>query len=92
MKLVGDAKLQVKVMSPTQAFYEGPAMSVSASNAVGPFDILANHANFFSLLTQGPITVDTGAQKLTFNISRGIIKVHSNTITLLIYLLDSDTP
>lgn len=85
MKLTGDAKLHVKVISPTQAFYDGPAMSVSASNKVGPFDILAGHANFFSLLTSGTITVNTGAQNLMFPISRGIVKAHKDTVTLFVY-------
>ncbi len=78
--------LKVKVLSPTQSFYEGPAVSVSAINKVGPFDVLANHANFFSLLTKGDIVVNTGNQSLTFPITHGIIKVHSNLITLFVYL------
>lgn len=80
------AELSVKVMSPTQTFYDGPAVSVSAVNKVGPFDVLANHANFFSLLTEGNIVVNTGTQVLTFPTSHGIIKVHSNKIALFIYL------
>ena len=86
MKLTGEPKLKVKVLSPTQSFYEGPAMSVSAINKVGAFDILADHANFFSLLTEGNITIDTGAQKLSFPITHGIAKVHNNNVTLFIYL------
>lgn len=85
MKLTGDAKLHVKVLSPTQAFYDGPAMSVSAANKVGPFDILAGHANFFSLLTPGSVTINTGAQNLVFTITRGILKVHKDVVTLFIY-------
>ena len=80
------ADLKVKVLSPTQAFYDGPAVSVSATNKVGPFDVLVNHANFFSLLTKGDIVVNTGTQELTFPITHGIIKVHNNVITLFVYL------
>lgn len=80
------AEIKVKVLSPTQAFYDGPAVSVSAINKVGPFDVLANHANFFSLLTKGDIVVNTGTQSLTFPITHGILKVHNNNVTLFIYL------
>lgn len=79
-------KLHVKVISPSQIFYEGPAEAVSAVNKVGPFDILANHSNFFSLLTTGDITVSTGAQTLRFPIKHGIVKVTHNVITVFIYL------
>ncbi len=88
MKLQGSPKLRVKVISPTQTFYDGPAMSVSAINKVGPFDVLADHANFFSLLSEGDIVVNTGGQNLSFPVTHGIIKVHNNTVTLFIYLPD----
>ena len=80
------ADLKVKVISPTQTFYDGPAVSVTAVNKVGPFDILAKHANFFSLLTECDIVINTGQQSLTFPITHGIIKVHSNAVTLFVYL------
>jgi F0F1-type ATP synthase epsilon subunit len=80
--------LHVKVISPAQMYYEGPAESVSAKNKVGAFDILANHANFFSLLTAGDIVINTGAQTLKFPIKDGIVKVTNNVVTLFIYLPD----
>lgn len=84
MKLKGEPKLRARVLSPTQTLYDGPALSVSAKNRVGPFDILANHANFFSLLTEGDIIVNTGFQSFTFPIQHGIVKVKNNEVTLFI--------
>lgn len=78
--------LNVKVISPAQVYYEGPAETVSAVNKVGPFDILLNHANFFSLLVAGDIVVNTGAQKLKFPIQHGIVKVTNDNVTLFVYL------
>ncbi len=86
MALPQAADLKVKVLSPTQSFYDGPAVSVTAINKVGPFDVLVNHANFFSLLTKGDIVINTGTQALNFPITHGIIKVHNNSITLFVYL------
>ena len=84
MKLKGEPKLHVRVLSPTQTLYDGPALSVSANNKVGPFDILADHANFFSLLTDGDIAINTGYQTLSLPIQHGIVKVKNNQITLFI--------
>lgn len=95
-KAAGEPILHVKIISPTQTYYDGRAVSVSAINKVGPFDILGNHANFFSLLTAGTVAVNTGWQKLKFPISQGIVKVSSNMVTLFVdiepaYMAD-DTP
>jgi F0F1-type ATP synthase epsilon subunit len=78
--------LSVKVLSPTQTLYDGPANSVTAINRLGPFDILAEHANFFSLLTKGNILVNTGVKTFTFPAQHGIIKVSKNKVVLFIYL------
>lgn len=84
MKLTGEPKLQVKIMSPTQTHYDGKALSLSAVNKVGQFDILENHANFFSLLDEGDVVVNTGFQTLTFPVKQGIVKAGNNIITLFI--------
>lgn len=79
-----EPKLIVKVLSPTQTYYNGSAISVSAQNRVGPFDVLAEHANFFSLLTAGDIVINTGFQSFKFPITKGILKVTSNKATLFV--------
>lgn len=84
MKLKGEPRLRATVLSPTQTLYDGPALAVSANNRVGPFDVLADHANFFSLLTEGNIVVNTGYQSFTFPIQHGIVKVKNNKVTLFI--------
>jgi F0F1-type ATP synthase epsilon subunit len=88
MRLKGEPRLRVKVISPTQTYYDGAALSVTAVNKVGPFDILADHANFFSLLTEGDIVVNTGPNELRFPTTHGIVRASNNTITLFIYLPD----
>lgn len=75
-------KLQVKILSPFEVFFEGTANSISATNRTGPFDILANHTNFMALLTPGVVRLETDIGPREFNISRGIIKVASNQVIL----------
>lgn len=88
MRLKGEPRLHVKIISPTQTYYDGAALSVTAVNKVGPFDILADHANFFSLLTEGDIVVNTGVSELRFPTTHGIVRASNNNITLFIYLPD----
>lgn len=82
--VVATTPLFVKVLSPTRALYEGEAISVSASNKVGPFDILSGHTNFFTILTASDVVVRTGKDTHTFPIAQGVMKVHDNTVTLYI--------
>jgi F-type H+-transporting ATPase subunit epsilon len=77
-------ELKILVISPQRRIYEGPAVSITAKNKVGPFDVLAGHANFFSLLTASNVVVDIGTQKLKFPINRGLLKVKANTVTLFV--------
>jgi F-type H+-transporting ATPase subunit epsilon len=92
MKVKGKADLHVRVLSPTQTHYDGPATAVSAENAVGPFDILADHANFFSLLTPSLVSITTETQRYELKIQQGIIKVKNNAVTLFIDIEGSSRP
>lgn len=78
------SQLNIKIFSPYQTYYEGGGESLSAVNATGPFDVLANHANFFSLLTHGHLRVNTGYQQLDFLITRGILRVSRNEVTVFV--------
>ena len=75
-------RFKIRIISPYQTYYEGEAVSVSAANRTGPFDILAGHINFFSLLTGGTVVLNTGFQRLEFQIARGFIRVDHDDITL----------
>lgn len=76
------AGLNVKIFSPFTVYYEGPAVSVTATNETGTFDILLNHTKFFSVLEEGEVAVNTGTDKKRFEIDRGVIRVADNTVTL----------
>lgn len=57
-----EAFLEVKIFSPSKTYFEGKAVSVSAKNKAGKFDILPLHHNFITLLETGVIEVTTTAQ------------------------------
>lgn len=75
---------QVVARAPFHKYYEGPAKSVSATNAVGKFDILPGHADFFSVMTPGEVIIDTEAEPISFNITNGIITVRGEEVMLFV--------
>lgn len=79
---VAAVRFKVKIVSPYQTYFAGEAVSLSAANRTGAFDILAGHVNFFSLVDGGKVVVNTGFQRLEFPINRGIIRVSHNVVTL----------
>lgn len=78
--------LNVIARSPFNVYYEGPAQSLSASNRVGPFDILPGHADFFSVLNAGEIVIETqpNTEPVSFMVNNGIITVRDNEVLLFV--------
>lgn len=77
--------MRVKVYSPFRSYYDGQALSVSAVNATGPFDILPKHHNFISLLSPCDLIVRTireGAKKII--ISGGVMHVKADQIIVFL--------
>lgn len=74
--------LHVIARSPFQVYFEGDAQVLSATNKVGPFDILPGHADFFSMLKAGEVVVTTGDDAVSFQIQNGIITVRDDEIML----------
>lgn len=75
-------RLKVKVFSPYETFFEGTAVSLSAKNKTGPFDVLYGHTNFFTLLQGGRVSVETGFNSVLIEIDSGLLRVHDNVATL----------
>lgn len=78
-------QLNVVARAPFVVYYEGPAESVSATNQIGPFDVLPGHADFFSVIEPGEVTIDTGAEEpIVFTANAGIITARSNEVHLFV--------
>lgn len=76
--------LQVVARSPFHVYYEGSALAVTATNAVGEFNILPGHADFFSMLNAGDVSIDTTSEPVDFTITNGIITVRDNEVLLFV--------
>lgn len=77
-------ELIVTARAPFQLHYEGPAQVVTAVNKVGQFDILPGHADFFSMLKAGEVTIETAEKQITFTINNGIVTVRDNEVMLFV--------
>lgn len=80
-----DETLTVKILSPNQTYFDGPAISLTATNNIGQFDILPQHHNFISLLTTGQIVVKlpSGDSK-SLTVSGGLLRIKSNVVTVFL--------
>ncbi|MEK7059166.1 MAG: F0F1 ATP synthase subunit epsilon [Patescibacteria group bacterium] len=77
--------MQVLIHSPFREYYDGPAFSVTAKNATGPFDILPQHHNFISLISACDIIVRTVSQgEQRFTISGGILHVKADKVVVFL--------
>ncbi len=77
-------KMHVKVYAPFKVYYDGPAESISAENTTGPFDVLATHHNFMTLLSPCEIVVRNGEQEEKVKITRGIMHVKKDEIIVFL--------
>lgn len=76
--------LQVIARSPFHVYFEGEALVLSATNKVGPFDILPGHADFFSVLEPGEVVIGTENDSVSFTINNGIITARDDEIMLFV--------
>lgn len=76
--------LHVKVWSPFRVYFDGEAQSLSGVNATGPFDILARHRNFITLLDSCELIIRAPSGELRIRISGGVMQVHANVVKVFL--------
>lgn len=82
---LGKDEMHVKVYSPFKVYYDKIANSISAENDTGPFDILAHHKNFMTLLNPCVVTVrKSGDDDFTVKITRGVMHVKADRVTVFL--------
>ncbi|MES2875984.1 MAG: hypothetical protein V4678_00780 [Patescibacteria group bacterium] len=78
-------KLNVVARSPFELYFDGDAVSLSATNRIGNFDILPGHADFFSMLEPGEIVIqDEGKEPVKIDAKNGILTVRDNQAFLFV--------
>lgn len=81
------SKLHVRIVSPLRLILDTEAEAVSSKNQSGGFDILAEHANFITLVENFPIIIRLKDQKrLVFKFPLAIILTVDNKVNIYTYL------
>ena len=75
--------MAVKVYAPFKVYYEGEAVSVSAVNATGPFDILPRHHNFLCMLVPCTLVVRMAdGQEKSIKVSRALMHIKADRLVV----------
>lgn len=78
-------KMRIKVYSPFKVYFDEDGMSISATNATGPFDILPHHHKFLTLLNPGELAIGTLNGKIQrIRISGGLMHVKADKVTVFL--------
>lgn len=80
----GALTVHIRVASPFKTFFDEDAVSISAVNDTGPFDILPHHHNFITLLNACEIVVRTARGDFRIQISGGIMHVKADQIAVFL--------
>lgn len=76
-------QIHVIARAPFKLYYDGPAYSLSAANAIGKFDVLPGHADFFSMLQPGEVYIEpVEGEPVIFDVSNGIVTVRADEVML----------
>lgn len=81
----GNETMHVKVHAPYKTYFDDEAVSLTAENDTGQFDILPKHHRFISLLSPCEIVVrkpDSSEEKI--KIQQGIMHVKSNEVVVFL--------
>jgi F0F1-type ATP synthase epsilon subunit len=76
--------VHIRVASPFKTYFDEDALSISAENETGPFDILPQHHNFITLLNACEIIVRTDHGEFRIQISGGIMHVKADQIVVFL--------
>ncbi len=83
--ITGDAAhMHVKVYAPFKVYFDDLAVSITAVNDTGPFDILPGHHNFMTLLNAGDVIVRTDKSEEKISINRGIMHVKTDDVVVFL--------
>ncbi|KKS46221.1 MAG: ATP synthase epsilon chain [Parcubacteria group bacterium GW2011_GWA1_47_8] len=76
--------LSVKITNTERIIWEGTAEAVSSENKDGPFDILPEHANFLTLVSNKPIMIHHAKGSQEFLFKQAIVYVFSDKVSVYV--------
>lgn len=79
-----DSIFNLKVVSREGVIYEGEAKSITSYNELGIFDVLAQHANFISLINTGLTIRDLKNITKEIKFDNALMKVSMNNVEIYV--------
>ncbi len=76
--------MHVKVYSPFKVYFDGVALSISAVNETGPFDILPKHHNFITLLNPCEVRIRAEKADEKIQINKGVMHVKADQVIVFL--------
>ncbi len=76
--------MHVKIYAPFRVYYDDQAVSVTAENKTGPFDVLPGHHNFMALLSPCEIIVGTDRGEEKIKVQRGVMHVKADHVIIFL--------
>lgn len=80
----GQPTMHIRVASPFTVYFNEEALSISAVNDTGPFDILPHHHNFITLLGECEIVVRKRVGESKIQISGGVMHVKADQVVVFL--------
>lgn len=75
--------LNVRIVTPKGIIFSGQAESVSSTNSMGPFDILAEHATFITMISGKPLVIRIpGKEPVTYTFPLSIVFAAKDKINI----------
>ena len=75
--------LHLQIVTPQHIVFEGDVDNFTAPGAVGPFQVLHNHAPIVSALVPGLFKYEVDGREERFAISGGFLELHENKANVL---------
>ena len=82
--------MQVSIVSPEEAIWEGEADLVIARSPEGEFGIMHNHIPFLAALVPGAVTVVSGATREVFLVTGGFLEANGDGTEYHVIVLADD--
>lgn len=76
--------LTLRIVSPERIVFTGEVDSVLVPGAVGPFEILNNHAPIISTLVEGKVAYSVKGDIKELHIVGGFVEVKKNLVSLCV--------
>ncbi len=83
---MNNSLLHITLTSREGVIFNADASSITSYNIKGRFDVLAEHANFISLIQKGATIIDAEGRVHEFNFTNALMKVYHNSVKVYVDL------